>query len=65
MEPRPRGLLWEVEDHMAGGGGRGWDQVGTLFRLLLLSFYNTHLSVSCLAGIDLLVDDLRIDAIFR
>lgn len=52
METRPRGLQWEAEDHVAGGGVRG--QVKTLFRLPLLPFYDTHQSVSHLAGIDLL-----------
>lgn len=53
---------------MTGGGVVVRGQVKTLFRLPfrlpLLPFCSTHLSVSCLAGIDLLVDDLRIYVFF-
>lgn len=64
METRPRGLQWEAEDHVAGGGVRG--QVKTLFRLPLLPFYDTHQSVSHLAGIDLLGGGcLRTDVFFQ
>lgn len=58
-----RGLQWEGKGHI--GGGEGEEQVEALFRRPLLPFCDAHLSVSCPADIDLLMDDLRINVVFR
>lgn len=46
-----------------GRGGRGAGQA--LFRRPLRPFRDARLSVSCPADIDLLMDDLRINVVFR
>lgn len=63
METRPRGLQWEGKGHI--GGGEGEEQIEALFRRPLLPFCDARLSVSCPADIDLLMDDLKINVVFR